>query len=1064
MTTSSGGPVTLASQSQVPQRPYTPSPWGDFFLHHIPCTPSQYSVMTDKAKLKKEEVKTMLLDMDSFDLHDKLEFIDTLERLGLGHHYIKEIHELLSNVYKVRDRDLDLPTTSLWFYLLRKHGYHISSDIFLKFIDDKGNIVSNDASSLLRLYDAGHLRVHGEEILDNILTSSKSQLECIIENLEPVLKEEVEYALNTPLFRRLNRIEAREYISVYEKKTTHNDAMLEFAKLDFNILLTLYCKELKELTLWWIEFQIQANTSNYARDRIVEMHFWMLGVFYEPQYSYSRKMLTQLFMIVSILDDLYDSHCTTEEGKIFAAALQRWDEEAAQHCPAYLRNLYINIFATVNAIEEELKLQNNKHAKLIIDMAKCYHAEVEWRDKKYVPATVEEHLKISARSSGCMHFATLGFISMGDVASTEAIEWASTYPKIIRAVCIIARLANDIMSYKREEASKNMVSTLQACAREFGITIEQAIEKLRELVEEAWMDITEECLRQQHPMVLLERAVNLARTMDFLYKDTDGYTDSHSIKDTLDSLYLMSMKETAQVQQEKVRDVILEIFSSSSLVQKMELIDTLQRIGVDYQYNKEINELLCSIYNDKDGGSDSLYITSLRFYLLRKHGYTVSSDVFEKFRDDQGNISSNDVNCLLMLYDAAHMRTHGEEILDNIISFNKSRLQSVMMGTDLEPALTEEVRFTLETTRFRRVERVEARRFISVYEKNATRNEAILEFAKLDYNILQVLYCEELKELTIWWKDFQSRTDLRFARDRLVEIHFWMMAVVYEPYYSYSRIMLTKLIIFVSLFDDLYDNYSTTEESNIFTSAMERWDVKAAEQFPAYLRAFYENILGTTDEIVEELKRQNNKHAELVRKLIIDMAKRYHAEVKWRDEHYVPSTVDEHLQISVRSSACMHITNIAFISLGDVTTREAVEWAFTYPKIIRGVCIVGRIGNDIVSHEREQALDHHMASTVQTCMKQYGVTVEEANEKLRVIIEKAWMDIVQECLDQKHPMVLLEKAVHLGRTMDFMYKREDAYTLSFSLKDIIASMYINSCNQLQNNYARFEIIKISLEA
>jgi hypothetical protein len=33
-----------------------------------------------------------------------------------------------------------------------------------------------------------------------------------------------------------------------------------------------------------------------------------------------------------------------------------------------------------------------------------------------------------------------------------------------------------------------------------------------------------------------------------------------------------------------------------------------------------------AIYNDKDDGdSYDLYITSLRFYLLRKHGYAVSS-------------------------------------------------------------------------------------------------------------------------------------------------------------------------------------------------------------------------------------------------------------------------------------------------------------------------------------------------------------------------------------------------------------------------------------------------------
>ena len=83
-----------------------------------------------------------------------------------------------------------------------------------------------------------------------------------------------------------------------------------------------------------------------------------------------------------------------------------------------------------------------------------------------------------------------------------------------------------------------MVSTVQTCAKEYGTTIEQAIEKLRELIEEAWMDITEECMRQPQPKALLERVANLARTMDFLYKDVDAYTDSRSIKGILDSLYV----------------------------------------------------------------------------------------------------------------------------------------------------------------------------------------------------------------------------------------------------------------------------------------------------------------------------------------------------------------------------------------------------------------------------------------------------------------------------------------------------------------------------------------------
>ncbi|KAF8669895.1 hypothetical protein HU200_051075 [Digitaria exilis] len=77
-------------------------------------------------------------------------------------------------------------------------------------------------------------------------------------------------------------------------------------------------------------------------------------------------------------------------------------------------------------------------------------------------------------------------------------------------------------------------------------------------------------------------------------------------------------------------------------------------------------------------------------------------------------------------------------------------------------------------------------------------------------------------------------------------------------------------------------------------------------------------------------------------------------------------------------------------------------------------------------------------------MKQYGVTAEQAKEKLRVTIEETWMDIVEDYLDQKRPMELLEKSVDLARTIDFFYKYDDAYTLPLSLKDTLTSMYVDS--------------------
>ncbi|AQK41705.1 Germacrene A synthase long form [Zea mays] len=169
-----------------------------------------------------------------------------------------------------------------------------------------------------------------------------------------------------------------------------------------------------------------------------------------------------------------------------------------------------------------------------------------------------------------------------------------------------------------------------------------------------------------------------------------------------------------------------------------------------------------------------------------------------------------------------------------------------------------------------------------------------------------------------------------------------MLGVIHEPYYSYSRIMMTKFLVFANFFNDLYNNYSTTEESNIFTAAMERWDEQIAHQLSAGLKVLLVSIMNTTNKIEEELKLQGNMHAELVKKMVINTAKSYHAEVKWRDEHFVPTTVEEHLQISIPSSGRMQMTNLALISSrGNMTTREDAEWVFTFPKIVRGACIVG---------------------------------------------------------------------------------------------------------------------------
>lgn len=51
----------------------------------------------------------------------------------------------------------------------------------------------------------------------------------------------------------------------------------------------------------------------------------------------------------------------------------------------------------------------------------------------------------------------------------------------------------------------------------------------------------------------------------------------------------------------------------------------------------------------------------------------------------------------------------------------------------------------------------------------------------------------------------------------------------------------------------------------------DRWDEQATEHLPEHLRGFYLNILSSTNGIEEALKFQNNKGAELVKELVMNI-------------------------------------------------------------------------------------------------------------------------------------------------------------------------------------------------
>ncbi|CAL9774244.1 unnamed protein product, partial [Musa acuminata subsp. burmannicoides] len=114
---------------------------------------------------------------------------------------------------------------------------------------------------------------------------------------------------------------------------------------------------------------------------------------------------------------------------------------------------------------------------------------------------------------------------------------------------------------------------------------------------------------------------------------------------------------------EQVRSMFKD---TTDILQTMDLVDSIQLLGLSYHFEKEISEALNRVH-DADFNDHALYDTALRFQLLRQQGYHVTPDVFNKFKDEERNLVStlkDDPKGLLSLYNAAYLRIHEETILD----------------------------------------------------------------------------------------------------------------------------------------------------------------------------------------------------------------------------------------------------------------------------------------------------------------------------------------------------------------------------------------------------------------
>lgn len=76
----------------------------------------------------------------------------------------------------------------------------------------------------------------------------------------------------------------------------------------------------------------------------------------------------------------------------------------------------------------------------------------------------------------------------------------------------------------------------------------------------------------------------------------------------------------------------------------------------------------------------------------------------------------------------------------------------------------------------------------------------------------------------------------------------------------------------------------------------------------------------------------------------------YCKETEWYAQDYVP-TFEEHLQISLVSTAYPMLICASFVGMDNVATRAAFEWVTGMPEVVKASAVICRLMDDITSSE-----------------------------------------------------------------------------------------------------------------
>nr|UPQ49781.1 levopimaradiene synthase [Phylloglossum drummondii] len=496
------------------------------------------------------------------DLFERLWAIDGLMRLGVDRFFQTEIKQTLDYVYKymtetgigwARENPVhDIDDTCMAFRILRLHGYDVSPKCIEHF-KSEGKFFCfagesrHGVTEMLNLYRASQLRFPGETILEESHSYSKAYLANAVQTrdafdkwaLKKDLEGEVEYALKFPWHRSVPRLEARTYVqqygaddmwlgkTMYRMYNVSNQTFLELGIADFNRCQAIHQKELQQINRWW-------NQSGFAelsftRQRPAEMYFSIAACMFEPEFAALRLAYTKTACITVILDDLFDSHASVPDLKLFLEAVKRWDPSVVNGLSEDMKVSFNGLYSTLNSfVEDAFEVQGRDISGYLRttweDLLSAYILEAEWSERSYVPKFEEyiENAKVSI-ALGTVILNSIFFC--GEPLPDHVLQQLDFRSNFLHLVCLTGRLINDTKTFEAEKERGELASSISCYMNDNpSVSEEESKAHVYGIIDAALKELNWELVRPNNvPLPCKRLLFNTARVMQLFYMVRDGF-------------------------------------------------------------------------------------------------------------------------------------------------------------------------------------------------------------------------------------------------------------------------------------------------------------------------------------------------------------------------------------------------------------------------------------------------------------------------------------------------------------------------------------------------------------